>query len=253
MAAATKYQCILYLFNLFLMGIGACLIWYGVETVGPDWNVLVENLVSAHLWPLSITAGVAVLSLGLLGCCGACRAKKMIARDSCSCQLWIYGMVIFVAVVVVAAVVAFCGVSIVALDNDVSTTYNATTPSTIDTQIMQALAENPESWINLQNSENCCGWGSLDDDLSTGDLCPGVNVNGTATDTMCRNLLITTVTESLYIITAVSAVTLTILLLNLCSVCCLTCCADRKDAFDSPNSEYRKMDGGSYARGAGYV
>jgi hypothetical protein len=57
MAAATKYQCILYLFNLFLMGIGACLIWYGVETVGPDWNVLVENLVSAHLWPLSITAG----------------------------------------------------------------------------------------------------------------------------------------------------------------------------------------------------
>jgi hypothetical protein len=249
MAAATKYQCLLYMFNLFLMGVGITLIVWGIEKVDPNWDMLMEGLLSTAVWPLSSFAGAALLALGLLGCAGATRAKRNISTNSCSCALGLYGTAIFVALAATGAITALAGTYIYALNNEVDMGYNSTSPSSIDMAVMDTLRANPQPWIELQDAENCCSWGALDDDLATGSRCPGVNATD-PTDQTCRDKLIMSGSDAMWMVTVVAAGTFFILLMVLTSVCCLTCCSKKQDALDDQG--YRQMPGGS-ARGGGYV
>jgi hypothetical protein len=250
MAAATKYQCILTLFNLFLLAIGATLIAYGIDKVSPDWDKLMEGLFSPHIWPLSTFAGSALVALAVLGCVGSCRAKRNIVTNSCSCALGLYGTAIFVSLAATGLIVALSGGYIHALNNEVDMGYDANNTSSIDLAVMDTLTANPEEWYSLQNSESCCGWGELDDSLATGIRC-AVNPNATdPVDQTCRDKLIVAGTNAIWIILTTSAVTFFILFVVLSSVCCLTCCSKPQDAVDDQG--YQRMPGGQ-ARGAGYV
>jgi len=251
MAAVTKYQCVLYFFNLLLLVLGGYTMYLGFLKEGADNNVqsIYDAVINPSVWTATIIAGAVFICLGFLGCCGACRAKDNVKFQTCSCTLWLYGFVTFLTLVLVAVVLGVSIYFIVLMQNSINLGYNVDNPSTVDTNIQSALQANSENWIYLQDTLKCCGWANTNTTAAGTDATGQACFVDPAPDT-CRTLVLTVVKESITAVSIVSGALTAVLMLVLTSVCCLTCCSSKQDAVDT--ADYRRMPGG-HARGAGFV
>jgi len=245
MAAVTKYQCVLYFFNLLLLVLGGYTMYLGFRKEGADNNVqsIYDAVINPSVWTATIIAGAVFICLGFLGCCGACRAKDNVKFQTCSCTLWLYGFVTFLTLVLVAVVLGVSIYFIVLMQKG----YDVDNPVDISIQSLQA---NPENWIQLQNNLNCCGWANTNSTAAGTDATGAACIVDPAPTDTCRTLVLTVVKESITVVSIVSGALTAVLMLVLTSVCCLTCCSSKQDAVDT--ADYRRMPGG-HARGAGFV
>ena len=171
-------------------------------------------------------------------------AKEKIRFNKCNCCLGLYGFAVLLASVLTAIVVGVSFSFTYIVDNELNTVYNATNPSEIDIQILDAIQTHAQEWSALETEFDCCGWGSLDDIVNNTCLNGTMTTNSTLEP--CRDVFLQLGQDSAETMLLVSSATLLLMFFILISVCCLTCCAKKADVDQAEYQQMPRAHGGNY-------
>lgn len=245
MAAATKYQCVLFFFNLVLLALGIFIMYAGITKIDPDYSDIFNELVNGKFFTVAIASGTFLILVSLCGCYATKSAKQVIRRDNCSISMCVYGTLVLTTLVLVATAFGFFVTAHVYLNTESDISFNAENPSPFDNATMTILADFPDQWIVIQDDFSCCGWGVITDELATGSLC--FNESATSAPKPCRDPLTAWVSDVAEGAMWGTGAAMMVMLCVMTSVCCLSCCSKPQDASNNP---YHSMP---TASGAGYV
>lgn len=227
-----KWQLVLYVIN----GVTAAL---GIILMGiAGWAKNSEQSLALPTWTLNVLLafGLIVMVISFLGLYGAWKAPDKIDNKKVNWFLWLYFVVMFLAIILELAA---AGVLLV-LSGTIKDAQNGDLNNTVrafEDELRKLIRDNKDQWIDVQKYFDCCGYNCTNqcdfdctNDYPTGPLCsPTLNSQNQCIPTpdyipSCRNLLLDKAQQQATALGAVAIVFALFELLAFVAAFCLLCC-----------------------------
>jgi len=231
---ADKYAACLKVINFISFAFGVTMIGLGVYSLQAPEGAAVRLKYS---WAIIVFVafGTIMTVISCLGCYGAGVAKSRIGTGSTNWALVIYWIILLgtiLAQLYAAAVVLSLNGTIA---NANAQTWSNSTMGKFEHDLTDYFDTHKSEWIDIQNQMDCCGYGSLVDNLATGSACDyntTVTTPATLEPSVCRDKFLNKAESALL---AIGLVAIFLVLVEVCAIvstCCLCCCITQKEQAD---------------------
>jgi len=194
-----------------------------------------------------IAFGTIMTVISCLGCYGASVAKARIGTSSTNWALVLYWLILagtILAQLYAAAVVLSLNGTI---SNANADAWSNSTMGKFEHDLTDYFDSHKSEWIDIQNQLDCCGYGSLTDQLATGSAC-SYNATTSAEPPVCREEFLNKAESALLAIGLVAVFLVFVELCAIVSTCCLCCCISQKEQAD-----YGRIHNPTHASARGYA
>lgn len=196
---------------------------------------------------LYLVFGLLMITVGIMGCCGAGQAREN-NQDNSKCHCCLYGYFVIQAITfcMFAGLAAYIAV-MVGLVNEAQVGLDASvteqTGNTANEHITKAISLNEatkNSWITVEDKFDCCGYYTFNDEYGYGAKFCNTTLYSNETTSGCQEQVLEFVKSNGTLSLGLSAGIAGVMFLALTATCCLCCCNPRFEKDERENEARRR-------------